>query len=111
MALLPGAPWRSAGLDPDHLRHCALLVRVRHLRARATGRGRRRRGLEPDLDARVKTILPIQVIGQQWKFTYRYPTFGGFETDQLVIPNDTSIEFNVTSLDVDPQLLGLPARA
>jgi cytochrome c oxidase subunit 2 len=47
-----------------------------------------------------KTILPIQVIGQQWKFTYRYPTFGGFETDQLVLPNDTSIEFNVTSLDV-----------
>jgi cytochrome c oxidase subunit 2 len=47
-----------------------------------------------------KTILPIQVIGQQWKFTYRYPTFGGFETNQLVIPNDTTIEFNVTSLDV-----------
>jgi len=47
-----------------------------------------------------KTILPIQVIGQQWKFTYRYPTFGGFETDQLVIPNDTTIQFNVTSLDV-----------
>ncbi len=47
-----------------------------------------------------KTILPIQVIGQQWKFTYRYPTFGGFETDQLVIPDNTTIEFNVTSLDV-----------
>ncbi len=47
-----------------------------------------------------KTILPIQVIGQQWKFTYRYPTFGGFETDQLVVPDDTTIEFNVTSLDV-----------
>jgi len=47
-----------------------------------------------------KTILPIQVIGQQWKFTYRYPTFGGFETDQLVVPNNTTIEFNVTSLDV-----------
>ena len=47
-----------------------------------------------------KTILPIQVIGQQWKFTYRYPTFGGFETDALVVPNDTTIEFNVTSLDV-----------
>jgi cytochrome c oxidase subunit 2 len=47
-----------------------------------------------------KTILPIQVIGQQWKFTYRYPTFGGFETDQLVLPNDTTVEFNVTSLDV-----------
>jgi cytochrome c oxidase subunit 2 len=47
-----------------------------------------------------KTVLPIQVIGQQWKFTYRYPTFGGFETDELVVPNDTTIEFNVTSLDV-----------
>ena len=47
-----------------------------------------------------KTILPIQVIGQQWKFTYRYPTFGGFETNQLVVPNNTTIQFNVTSLDV-----------
>ncbi len=47
-----------------------------------------------------KTVLPIQVIGQQWKFTYRYPTFGGFETNELVVPNDTTIEFNVTSLDV-----------
>ena len=26
------------------------------------------------------TVLPIQVIAQQWEFTYRYPTFGGFET-------------------------------
>jgi cytochrome c oxidase subunit II len=47
-----------------------------------------------------KTVLPIQVIGQQWKFTYRYPTFGGFETDQLVLPIGTTVEFNVTSLDV-----------
>lgn len=46
------------------------------------------------------TILPIQVIGQQWKFTYRYPTFGGFETNVLVVPNHTTLEFNVTSLDV-----------
>jgi cytochrome c oxidase subunit 2 len=46
------------------------------------------------------TILPVQVIGQQWKFTYRYPTFGGMETSQLIIPNDTTIAFHVTSLDV-----------
>lgn len=45
-------------------------------------------------------VLPIQVIGQQWKFTYRYPTFGGFETSKLIVPNDTNIAFNVTSLDV-----------
>ena len=45
-------------------------------------------------------VLPVQVIGQQWKFTYRYPTFGGFESAQLILPVDTTIAFNVTSLDV-----------
>jgi cytochrome c oxidase subunit 2 len=47
-----------------------------------------------------KNVLPVQVIGQQWKFTYRYPTFGGFESSQLYLPADTTIAFNVTSLDV-----------
>jgi cytochrome c oxidase subunit II len=47
-----------------------------------------------------KTVLPIQVIAQQWKFTYRYPTFGGFETNQLYIPDHTTVAFHVTSLDV-----------
>jgi cytochrome c oxidase subunit II len=46
------------------------------------------------------TVLPVQVIGQQWKFTYRYPTYGGFETTDLVIPDHTTIAFHVTSLDV-----------
>ncbi len=45
-------------------------------------------------------VLPIQVIGQQWAFTYRYPTFGGFETKELVLPIDTTVAFHVTSLDV-----------
>ncbi len=45
-------------------------------------------------------VLPVQVIAQQWRFTYRYPTFGGFETSDLVLPVDTTIEFHVTSLDV-----------
>lgn len=45
-------------------------------------------------------VLPIQVIGQQWYWTYRYPTFGGFETTQLYIPDHTKIAFHVTSLDV-----------
>lgn len=45
-------------------------------------------------------VLPVQVIGQQWKFTYRYPTFGGFESPTLVVPANTTIAFNVTSLDV-----------
>jgi cytochrome c oxidase subunit 2 len=45
-------------------------------------------------------VLVVQVIAQQWKFTYRYPQFGGFESPQLVLPDNTSIAFNVTSLDV-----------
>jgi cytochrome c oxidase subunit 2 len=45
-------------------------------------------------------ILQIQVIGQQWAFTYRYPQFGGFETTQLMLPVGEPVQFNVTSLDV-----------
>ena len=44
--------------------------------------------------------LIVQVIGQQWKFTYRYPQFGGFETSQLVLPKGQWVAFHVTSLDV-----------
>ncbi len=43
--------------------------------------------------------LPVQVIGQQWEFTYRYPTYGGVETAQLVLPVGEQVAFHVTSLD------------
>jgi cytochrome c oxidase subunit II len=43
--------------------------------------------------------LQVQVIAQQWQFTYRYPSFGGVETSQLVLPADTQVELHVTSLD------------
>jgi cytochrome c oxidase subunit 2 len=43
--------------------------------------------------------IPVQVIGQQWEFTYRYPTYGGLETSQLVLPENSVIELHVTSLD------------
>ena len=45
-------------------------------------------------------IMPVQVIAQQWKFTYRYPTYGGMESNTLVLPDNTEIAFHVTSLDV-----------
>jgi len=45
-------------------------------------------------------VLPVQVIGQQWEFTFRYPTFGGVETAELVLPVNREIEFHVTSIDV-----------
>jgi cytochrome c oxidase subunit II len=43
--------------------------------------------------------FPVQVIAQQWQFTYRYPSFDGVETSQLVLPADKQIELHVTSLD------------
>lgn len=44
--------------------------------------------------------LEIQVIGQQWHFTYRFPSFGGVETLHLQIPVEQDVELHVTSLDV-----------
>jgi cytochrome c oxidase subunit 2 len=44
--------------------------------------------------------LEVQVIAQQWFFTYRYPTYGGIETSQLVLPVNQKIQFHITSLDV-----------
>jgi cytochrome c oxidase subunit II len=45
-------------------------------------------------------VLPVQVIAQQWQFTYRWPTYGGVETRALELPANTLVKFNVTSLDV-----------
>ena len=45
-------------------------------------------------------MLQVQVIGQQWVWTYRYPQFGGFESSVLYLPENTPVEFHVTSLDV-----------
>ena len=45
-------------------------------------------------------VLQVQVIGQQWAWTFRYPQFGGFETTQLALPVNQAVQFNVTSLDV-----------
>jgi cytochrome c oxidase subunit II len=44
--------------------------------------------------------LQVQVIAQQWRFTYRYPQYGGFETTALYLPVGQPIQFNVTSIDV-----------
>jgi len=44
--------------------------------------------------------LQVQVIAQQWQFTYRYVSDGGFESAQLVLPINRQVELHVTSLDV-----------
>ena len=41
----------------------------------------------------------VQVIGQQWQFTYRYPSLGGLESNELYLPASTTVELHVTSLD------------
>src|SRR5579884_1397419 len=46
------------------------------------------------------TKLRVQVIGQQWYFTYRWPDYGGVETPHLYLPVNKEVEFDVTSLDV-----------
>jgi cytochrome c oxidase subunit II len=47
-----------------------------------------------------QNVLEVQVIGQQWLWTFRYPAYGGVETDSLVLPVNREIAFHVTSLDV-----------
>jgi cytochrome c oxidase subunit 2 len=44
--------------------------------------------------------LQVQVIGQQWNWTYRFPSYGGVETPHLELPVNRDIELHVTSLDV-----------
>ena len=45
-------------------------------------------------------VLQVQVIGQQWTWTYRYPQFGGMESSELMLPEGMPVTFHVTSLDV-----------
>jgi cytochrome c oxidase subunit II len=44
--------------------------------------------------------LQVQVIAQQWEFTYRFPEYGGVEVPHLELPVDQMVEMHVTSLDV-----------
>ena len=44
--------------------------------------------------------LVVQVVAQQWQFNYRFPGYGGVETNALELPENSLVQFNVTSLDV-----------
>jgi cytochrome c oxidase subunit II len=57
-------------------------------------------GPQPIWKPNASNMLEVQVIGQQWAFTYRYPQFGGMESSTLVVPDNRYVEFHVTSLDV-----------
>jgi cytochrome c oxidase subunit 2 len=72
----------------------------RLLDAGAAGGGQGPSPLSPQHGAGGASVLPVQVIGQQWQFTYRYPTYDGLETARLVLPVARTAELHVTSLDV-----------
>jgi cytochrome c oxidase subunit 2 len=44
--------------------------------------------------------LQVQVIAQQWFFTYRYADYSGVESLHLVLPVDSNVVFHITSTDI-----------
>jgi cytochrome c oxidase subunit II len=46
------------------------------------------------------SALQVQVVAQQWYFTYRYPDYGGAESLHLILPVNANIVIHVTSTDI-----------
>jgi cytochrome c oxidase subunit II len=46
------------------------------------------------------SALQVQVLAQQWYFTYRYPDYGGVESLHLILPVNANIVVHVTSTDI-----------
>ena len=44
--------------------------------------------------------LQIQVIAQQWYFTYRYPDYAGVESLHLMLPVNANVVIHITSTDI-----------
>jgi cytochrome c oxidase subunit 2 len=44
--------------------------------------------------------LQVQVVAQQWYFTYRYPDYGGAESLHLILPVNANVVFHITSTDI-----------
>ena len=56
------------------------------------------------------SVLPVQVIAQQWAFTFRYPTFGGVETPHLAAPGRPEHRAARHLARRDPLVLGARPR-
>ncbi|MGH7904051.1 MAG: hypothetical protein ACREPA_07990 [Candidatus Dormibacteraceae bacterium] len=52
------------------------------------------------IPASAQNALQVQVIGEQWQWTFRFPSYGGVETTSLELPVNKLVEFHVTSIDV-----------
>jgi cytochrome c oxidase subunit 2 len=85
------------------------------LLADGSGGGQGPNPIAAPADAKGDPPLQVQVIAEQWDFSYRWPAYGGVQTPHLVLPANTPVEFHVTSLDVIhsfwPYQLGVKADA
>jgi cytochrome c oxidase subunit II len=50
--------------------------------------------------AQAANPLVVDVTGEQWVWTFKYPSNGGIESDQLYLPVNRAVVFKVTSDDV-----------
>lgn len=61
-----------------------------------------------------KQALKVEVIGSQWVWSFKYPELG-VESDQLMLPIDRPVDFEVVSMDVNhsfwPVQLGVKVDA
>lgn len=53
-----------------------------------------------DIEAKEPDALVVQVTGQQFAWTYRYPDNGGVDSNRLVLAKDRPVEFKVRTDDV-----------
>lgn len=70
------------------------------LLADGSGGGQGPNPIATPVAAKTDPPLQVQVIAQQWEFTYRFPGYGGVETQHLELPAHTLVELHVTSVDV-----------
>jgi cytochrome c oxidase subunit II len=70
------------------------------LLADGSGGGQGPNPIATPASAKTHPPLQVQVIAQQWEWNFRYPGYGGVETNHLELPANTLVEFHVTSLDV-----------
>lgn len=50
--------------------------------------------------AQARNPIVVEVTGEQWVWTFKYPGNGGVQTDQLYLPVNRAVVFKVTSDDV-----------
>jgi cytochrome c oxidase subunit 2 len=57
-------------------------------------------GTSGSVGSSAEHALQVQVIAQQWYFTYRYADYGGVESLHLMLPVNANVELHITSTDI-----------